>query len=170
MNRRRAITLMALLGTGVATGQTDPGKDVIGTVTVVVYYGTNGDPSAAGPRTKAVPAEVATRLSREQKLRFSKYLELGRDMMPLYRTYENWAKPVHPSQEILLRFEAQSHLSKDLMRMDVELWLSQKKILKTDAAMTPDKPLLVLGPEWRGGRLIISVELKPGKPKSQDEE
>jgi hypothetical protein len=23
----------------------------------------------------------------------------------------------------------------------------------------------VLGPEWRGGRLIISVELAPGRPK-----
>lgn len=168
MNRRLALSLLALGGIGIAAGQTDPGKDVIGTVTVVVYYGTNGDPAAAGPRTKAVASEVSARLSKEDKLRFSKYLEIGRDMMPLYRTYENWAKPVDPSQEILLRFEAQSRLSSELMRMDVELWLSQKKILKTDAAMTPDKPLLVLGPEWRGGRLIISVELKPGKPKSQD--
>jgi hypothetical protein len=52
------------------------------------------------------------------------------------------------------------------MRLDVELWLSRKKILKTDAAMEPDKPLLVLGPEWRGGRLIIAVELAPGRPKN----
>jgi hypothetical protein len=52
------------------------------------------------------------------------------------------------------------------MRLDVELWLSRKKILKTDAAMEPDKPMLVLGPEWRGGRLIISVELAPGRPKN----
>lgn len=169
MNRRRAISMISLLGAGIATGQTDPGKDVIGTVTVIVYYGTNGESTSAGPRAKAVPDEVSARLSKDERLRYSKYMELGRDMMPLYRTYENWAKPLAPSREVLLRFEAQSHLSKELMRMDVELWIAQKKILKTDAAMTPDKPLLVLGPEWRGGRLIISVELKPGKPKSKDE-
>jgi len=152
-----------------AAGQTDPGRDVIGTVTVIVYYGTNGDATAAGARAKAVPAEVSARLIKDERLRYSKYMELGRDMTPLYRTYENWAKPLAPSNEVLLRFEAQSHLSTELMRMDVELWIAQKKILKTDAAMTPDKPLLVLGPDWRGGRLIISVELKPGKPKSKDE-
>ncbi|QJE95427.1 hypothetical protein [Luteolibacter luteus] len=169
MNRRQAIFWISLLGVGVASAQTDPGKDVIGTVTVVVYYGTNGEASAAGPRAKEIASDTSARLSKDERLRFSKYRELGRDMMPLYRTYENWAKPLAPSNEVLLRFEAQSHLSTELMRMDVELWIAQKKILKTDAAMTPDKPLLVLGPEWRGGRLIISVELKPGKPKSKDE-
>ena len=167
MNRRRAITLIALGGAGMANAQTDPGRDVIGTVTVVVYLGTDGDATAAGPRAKPVPDEVAARLSREEKLKFASYLEIGRDMMPLYRTYENWAKPFGESNEVVLRFEAQSKLSKELMRMDVELWVSRKQLLKTDAAMTPDKPLLVLGPEWRGGRLIISVELKPGKPKSK---
>jgi len=168
MNRRQAISALALLGAGIASGQTDPGRDVIGTVTVVVYYGTNGDPAAAGPRTKEVAEEVTERLARDERLKYDHYLELGRDMIPLYRTYENWAKPVKPSQEVLLRFEAQSQISKELMRMDVELWIGLKKILKTDAAMAPDKPLLVLGPEWRGGRLIISVDLEPGKPKSTD--
>ena len=157
--------LLALLA-GAAGAQSDPGKDVIGTVTVTVYYATNGDPAAAGTRAKAVTAEVAGRLGREERLKFSKYLELGKDTKPLFRSYENWAQPLPPSDEILLRFEAQSKLSKELMRLDVELWLSRKKILKTDAAMEPDKPLLVLGPEWRGGRLIIAVELAPGRPKN----
>ena len=159
---------LAILGCAVAAqAQTDPGKDAIGTVTTVVYYATNGDPAAAGARAKAVTAETAQRLAREQKLKFSKYLELGRDTKPLFRSYENWAQPLPPSDEILLRFEAQSKVSKERMRLDVELWLSRKKILKTDAAMEPGKPLLVLGPDWRGGRLIISVELAPGRPKSQ---
>lgn len=165
MKRRRMILGLLALSAGPAFAQTDPGKDVIGTVTVAVYYATNGDGAAAGERAKPVTEEVAQRLGREEKLKFSKYLELGRDTKPLFRSYENWAQPLPPSDEILLRFEAQSKLSKELMRLDVELWLSRKKILKTDAAMEPDKPLLVLGPEWRGGRLIISVELAPGRPK-----
>jgi len=165
MKRRRMILGLLALSAGPAFAQTDPGKDVIGMVTVTVYYATNGDGAAAGERAKPVTEEVAQRLGREEKLKFSKYLELGRDTKPLFRSYENWAQPLPPSDEILLRFEAQSKLSKELMRLDVELWLSRKKILKTDAAMEPGKPLLVLGPEWRGGRLIISVELAPGRPK-----
>lgn len=166
MKRRRIIVGMLGLLASRAGAQTDPGKDVIGTVTATVYYATSGDPAVAGPRAKAVSAEVAERLGREDRLKFSKYLELGRDIKPLFRSYENWAQPLPPSDEILLRFEAQSKFSKELMRLDVELWLSRKKILKTDAAMEPDKPLLVLGPEWRGGRLIIAVELAPGRPKN----
>jgi hypothetical protein len=156
---------MLALVAGRALGQTDPGKDVIGTVTVVVYYATNGEAAVAGERAKAVTEEVAERLGREERLKFSKYLEIGRDTKPLFRSYENWSQPLPPSDEILLRFEALSKLSKEQMRLDLELWLSRKKILKTNAAMEPGKPLLVLGPEWRGGRLIISVELAPGRPK-----
>jgi hypothetical protein len=150
---------------GSAAAQTDPGKDVIGTVTVIVYHATNGDPAAAGERAKPVDAETAARLGREERLKFAKYLEIGRDTKPLFRSYENWAQPLRPSDEILLRFEAQSKFSKESMRLDVELWLSRKKILKTDAALKPGQPLLVLGPEWRGGRMIIAVELVPGRPK-----
>jgi hypothetical protein len=50
------------------------------------------------------------------------------------------------------------------MTLDVELWLSRKKILKTDARLEGKRPLYILGPEWRGGRLIIAVALAP-KPK-----
>ena len=165
MKRRQWMAGLLGMLAGTAGAQTDPGKDVMGTVTVIVYHATNGDGAAAGERAKPVTEEVAQRLGREEKLRFSKYLEVGRDTKPLFRSYENWAQPLPPSDEILLRFEAQSKLSKESMRLDVELWLSRKKILKTDAAMEPGKPMLVLGPEWRGGRLIISVELAPGRPK-----
>lgn len=167
MNRRRFLPLLlGLTASTAVSAEGDPGKEVIGMVTLAVYYGTDGDPSAAGERTSEVPQEVVKRLSREERLRFAKYRLLGRDVKPLYRSYENWAQPLPPSDEILLRFEAQSKLSKEVMRLDLELWLSRKKILKTDAPLSPDKPLLVLGPEWRGGRLILSIELAPGRPKT----
>jgi hypothetical protein len=168
MNRRGLIALFLGASCGRSAAQADPGKDVIGLVTVTVYHGTNGDVAAAGKRAKSVDAEVAKRLAGEQKLKFTHYLELGKDTKPLFRSYENWAQPLPPTDEILLRFEAQSILSKEKRRrLDLELWLSRKKILKTDAAMEPGKPLLVLGPEWRGGRLIIAVELAPGATKGQ---
>ena len=167
MNRRDLIGLFLMAGCGLSAAQTDPGKDVIGMVTVTVYHATNGDAGAAGQRAKAASAEIVKRLSGEQKLKFAHYRELGKDTKPLFRSYENWAQPLPPSDEILLRFEAQSQLSKEQRRLDIELWLSRKKILKTDAAMEPGKPLLVLGPEWRGGRLIIAAELAPAASKDK---
>jgi hypothetical protein len=167
MNRRDLIGLFLLAGCGLSTAQTDPGKDVIGMVTVTVYHATNGDAGAAGQRAKAASEQVVKRLTGEQKLKFAHYRELGKDTKPLFRSYENWAQPLPPSDEILLRFEAQSKLTKQQRRLDIELWLSRKKILKTDAAMEAGKPLLVLGPEWRGGRLIISAELAPPAAKEK---
>jgi len=168
MNRRDLIGLFWLAGCGLSAAQSDPGKDVIGMVTVTVYHATNGDAGAAGQRAKAASEQVVKRLTGEQKLKFAHYRELGKDTKPLFRSYENWAQPLPPSDEILLRFEAQSKLSKEQSRrLDIELWLSRKKILKTDAAMEAGKPLLVLGPEWRGGRLIISAELAPPTTKEK---
>lgn len=170
MNRRLLLALLIPACCGFARGaeeEADPGKEVIGSVKVTVYLGTNGDASSVGPRAKEVSAETAARLGGEQKLRFSKYLELARDQRMLYRSYQNWSEPFEPSNEVMLRFEPQSNLDKGTMRLDLELWLSRKKILKTDAAMTFGKQLLVLGPDWKGGRLILAVELSPeksGKP------
>lgn len=167
MKRRHFLPLLLGLAIGGASAaEGDPGKDVIGTVTLTVYYGTNGDPAAAGGRTSAVSKEITERFTKEERLRFSNYRLLGRDAKPLYRSYENWAQPLPPSDEILLRFEAQSALSKEVMILDLELWLSRKKIFKTDVRLSPEKPLLVLGPEWRGGRLILAIELAPGRPKA----
>ena len=77
------------------------------------------------------------------------------------RSYENWAQPLPPSDEILLRFEAQARPSKEVTRLDLELWLSRKKILKTGAALSSNTPVFVLGPEWRGGHMILIISLAP---------
>jgi hypothetical protein len=47
--------------------------------------------------------------------------------------------------------------------LDLEFWLSRKKVLKTDLVLEGDRPLYVLGPIWRSGRLIIAVSLAAGK-------
>jgi hypothetical protein len=60
---------------------------------------------------------------------------------------------------VMVRFEAQGKPTKKTAILDLELWLGRKKIVKTDARLEGHRPLLVLGPEWRGGRLIISVAL-----------
>ncbi|MFC7338922.1 hypothetical protein ACFQY0_17125 [Haloferula chungangensis] len=145
----------------------DPGRDEISNVKVMVYHATNGDPKVAGDKALEVPQETIKWLASKESLKFEHYRLLGTDSKPLYRSYENWAQPISGSDEILCRFEVASRLSKDSIRIDLELWLSRKKILKSGVALTAGKPVVVLGPQWRGGRMIVSVELAPPANKGQ---
>jgi hypothetical protein len=153
----------ALLCSNIGFSQEDPGKANIGRVGVTVYHATNGDPKVAGAKTVAVAKEIEKRLRGEALLRFKNYRLLGQDVQPLLRSYESWAQPLKPSDEVLVRFEARSLPTPQATGLDLELWLSRKKILKTDARLEGNRPLFILGPEWRGGRLIIGVALAPEK-------
>ena len=106
---------------------------------------------------------LAQRLQREKHTRFKHYRLLGNDTKELFRSYENWAEPVKPSDEIMVRFEAQSDPGPNKALLDLELWLGRKKIVKTDVSLTADKPLWVRGPVWREGHLIIAVSMIPVK-------
>lgn len=164
-NRRQwmgaAMLAVAGMFPSIASGQDDPGKAKIGRVAVTVYYATDGDPKVAGAKATAVDQETAKRLRGEKRLRFKNYQTLGQDVQPLLRSYENWAQPLKPSDEILVRFEARSLPTAQATGLGLELWLSRKKVLKMDARLEGNRPLFVLGPEWRGGRLIIAVALAP---------
>ncbi len=163
MNRRhwiRSGIALVLFGlTHSAAGQDDPGKENMGQVSVVVYYATNSDPKAAGAKVARVSQKTQDRLRAEQHLKFKSYRLLGEDLQPLLRSYESWAQPLKPSDEVLVKFEARSLATEAMVTLDVELWLSRKKILKTDARLEGKRSLYILGPEWRGGRLIIAVAL-----------
>lgn len=151
------LPVLALFAGLPAAAQEDPGKTGIGQVSVTVYHATPKRSEAGTVVEKAVMES----LQRETKLNFPSYRKLGSDAQPLFRSYENWAQPLKPSDEVLVRFEARSRRQEEQVRVDLELWLSRKKILKTDAMLRPGKPLYVLGPEWRQGRLIIAVALAP---------
>ena len=146
---------------GIVVAVEDPGQSRIAMVKVTVFYATDGDPKAAGPKALPVPKECVERLRGEESLRFKHYKLLGRDTKPLLRSYENWGEPLKPSDEVLIRFEAQGHADDQSAVLDLELWLARKKILKADTRLERGRPLYLLGPQWRGGRLIIAVELAP---------
>ena len=155
------IILLGLCLVGSIRAQEDPGQKVLGHVVVTVYHATNGDPKVAGRKAVAVDQKTADRLRRDERLRFKNYRLLGQDTQPLLRSYESWAQPLKPSEEIMVRFEAQGRPTKKSAILDLELWLGLKKTMKTDARLEGDRPLFVLGPEWRGGRLIIAAALAP---------
>ena len=150
-----------LVPAGIAHSQEDPGRAVMARVSVKVYYATNGDASVAGPKAAEVTADTVKRLRGEEKLRFEQYRLLGTDVQPILRSYDSWAEPFKPSDHLVVRFEARSASTPEATSLDLELWLDRKKILKTDARLQGNRPLFILGPEWRGGRLIIAVALAP---------
>ena len=154
------IAMIALLAcVGPALAQQDPGKQTLTQIAVTVYHATDGDPKVAGEMARPVDADTERRLRADRHLDFRHYRALGRDVQPLYRSYENWAQPLKPSDEVLVRFEARSRPQTDRIHLGIELWLSRKQILKTDIRLEGERPLFVLGPEWRGGRLIIAITL-----------
>lgn len=141
------------------SAQSDPGRAKVGALEVTVYFATNGDPDAAGDRAQPISPALSEKLGSEQRLSFAHYRTMGADRQSIFRSYENWAQPLKPSDEILVRFETRTEPKAGSVSLDLELWLARKKILKTDANLRPGRPLYVLGPEWRGGRLIIAVAL-----------
>lgn len=143
----------------------DRGRDALTQLTVKVFYATDDDPAAAGPKAQALTADKIEKFKAHEKFQFDHYRILGKDIKPLYRSYENWAQPIRGSDEILCRFETSQILEDDALRIDLELWISRKKTLKTNLRLNPDKPIFILGPAWRKGRLIITVEMNP-KPNS----
>jgi hypothetical protein len=150
---------VALALPGAATALEDPGKAKIGLISVTVYHATDGDAKTTGLKTSKVPKDTEDRLRGEKCLRFKHYGLLGGDTQPLLRSYESWAQPLKPSEEVLVRFEARARPTKKSTMLDLELWLARKKIVKTDARLEGRRPLYFLGPEYRGGRLIIAVAL-----------
>jgi hypothetical protein len=160
---------------GVSVAAEDPGKAKIGWVEVAVYHASNTAPKKApdkgkGKKTpkpvlKAVPEDIIERMRGVTELKFKHYTLLGRDIQPLLRSYESWAHPLKPSDEVLVRFEAQGRPTRKTAILDLELWLARRKTIKMDVRLEGTRPLCVLGPEYRGGRLIIAVALA-SKPKS----
>lgn len=169
--RRHCLIVLAAALCGLASrlgaAVEDPGKSEIGRVGVSVYFATDGDPLAAGTRASSISAKTLARLSREDRLKFRHYRFLGQDIQPLLRSYESWAQPLKPADDIMVRFEAQGKSTANTAVLDLELWITRQKSLKTDAKLQKDKPLYVLGPPWRGGRLIIGISLAaPAKPQT----
>lgn len=139
--------------------QEDPGRTTLGSTRVTVYFGTNGDPDAAGERAEEISEATRYQLISQENLKYESYRAMGADTQPVFRSYENWAQPLKPSDEVLVRFETRKQPTAHEISLNLELWLARKKILKTDVMLVAGRPLFILGPDWRGGKLIVAVAL-----------
>jgi hypothetical protein len=165
MNWFRWLAVFLVLAFRAAAAVEDPGKAKIGWVEVSVYHATDSAPKKSAAKTRQVPKEIIERMRTVKPLKFGHYALLGSDIQPLLRSYESWAQPLTPSNEVLVRFEAQGRPTRKTAVLDLELWLARKKIFKMDARLEGGRPLCVLGPEYRGGHLIVAVALA-SEPKA----
>lgn len=141
------------------SGAVDPGKEQIGVLRVDLIFATNGDVSQAGKDARPLTETQLADIKKFKDLVFQNYRLVGGDEQPILRSYENWLAPLRPSQEILLSFEPRRRFDPDRLQLDLEYWQGKRKLLKTDPILRKGKPLYLLGPAWRGGKLIIMVQI-----------
>ncbi len=137
----------------------DLGSQSVGKIKVSLIYGTNGDLSKAGANLKPLTAQQAAAMKALKKIKFTHYRLIGEDTQPILRSYMNWAKPLKDSKEILISFQPRGKPTGGSLKIDLELWQRSKKIMKGDLILTKGKPLIIQGPTWRGGKIIILIEL-----------
>jgi hypothetical protein len=158
-----ALFWIALMSVSVLSAQTskskDTGTDSVGELKVSLIFGTDSDADQAGKDLKQPSETQLAALKKLKTIRFSHYRLLGEDQQPILRSYENWANPMKNSKEILLSFQPRGKPIDDHLKMDLEFWQSHKKIMKSGPTLKKGKPLFIQGPAWRGGKIIIAVEL-----------
>ena len=63
------------------------------------------------------------------------------------------------SDAIMVSFQPQGRVGSGKLRMDLELWQQKQIVLRTDPVLEQGRRVYILGPKWRDGHLIITVEL-----------
>jgi hypothetical protein len=139
--------------------ESDTGKEVVGKIKATLYLGSNSEPGEWANDYAVAGQEMASRLRGIEQMSFKHYRKLGADVQPVFRSYENWLAPLKPSEEILLSFESRGRSGADGLRLDLEFWQHRRKIMQMNPVLKSDKPLLILGPRWRGCSMIIAIEL-----------
>lgn len=154
------LVLFCLLGLVGVSFADDPGKETIGAMKVRILFATDGDVEVAGAGAKELEADEVKNLQAMKELRFQGYRLLGSDRSEILRGYESWATPLRPSKEILVSFEPMKRLEDGKMQIVLEYWQSEKKVFSTNPVLTVGKVFYLLGPEWRGGRIVLALEME----------
>lgn len=137
----------------------DPGKEEIGSLSVEMIYASNGDLGEIEAQGKALSEKDSEAIRKIDQLSFKEYRSMGIETPNVLRSYESWATPMRPSKEMLISFVPLSRIGPNRLQMVLEYWQSQRKLFSTNPILVKGKPLYLLGPEWRGGRVILKLKL-----------
>lgn len=108
---------------------------------------------------EAVEKDLSERLGKVKAFKdYKSYTLLGQHTQDIvYSDFTNW---VVPSDNFNLQFETKGIDKKGSLNLMLKLWQDQQVLVKTDATLHKDSPLIIAGPKWRNGRLIFVVVLK----------
>ena len=137
----------------------DPGQERIGTLKTELIFATNESVEHLGGSAKPLGEKEKERLETSLRKNYKFYRKLGVDRERILRGYENWSSPMTGSEVIMVSFEPKGRVGTDALRLEMELWQSKQKVLKTDSVLRMGKQLCIVGPKWRDGQLIIVLEL-----------
>ena len=145
---------------GVVDAQ-DPGTEVIGQVRTEVLFGTNGPVSSLGDSVVSVSVGEKTRLRKVSKLEpYRNFVKLGSVEQNILKGYKSWAQPIRNSEALMVTFQPQAAIKESRkLRLDVEYWQKSKMALRWDRVFEVGKRVYLVGPKWRDGNLIVTVEL-----------
>lgn len=137
----------------------DPGKEQIGSLSVELIYATDGGLEQIEPHGKVLSKGDEKKIREIKKLSFKEYRSMGTEIPKVLRSYETWATPLRPSKEMLISFEPLSRKGNDKLQLVLEYWQSKRKLFSTNPTLVKGKPLYLLGPKWRDGRVILKLKL-----------
>jgi hypothetical protein len=164
----KAIPLAILImgaGAVLPASAQDPGKEEIGKVRTELIFGTNDGVEALGSGVEALSAEDASRLMKSEQIgakigKFKNFVRLGSVEQSVLRGYKSWAAPIAGSETIMLTFQPQARVVEEKkVRLDIEFWQKKRMVWRWDPIVEVGKRIYLAGPKWRGGHLIITVEL-----------
>ncbi len=151
--------LLLLLGGSSLIASADPGRAVIGQVRCTALYATNV-PEEDGQIT-ALSTSFKDAVQ-QKNIAYDLYYQLGQETGDLYRSYINWLKPIQGSDRFMLSYEPQGALNqKDGgLHIQVSFWQNKQKAFSTKTLkISPDSPIVIVGPNWRNGKIIFILEL-----------
>jgi len=121
-----------------------------------LFLGSDEDISGHGREVRDELGDVIERFQKVDSLRFSHYRLLGEHAQKLYKEFDSW---IVPSEEIFLKLDSRGPVESGGVQLAVQLWHNKAVLVKADVILKNGRPLLIRGPQWGDGYILISLWL-----------
>ncbi len=153
--RRSYLALIGALAIPAAASDTKPPQTIAWGG--LIYAGPT-DTDVEGVPTAHIPKSFTPLQTRLKKVfPAERYTLIAQHTEQIFKDYESW---VAPGKELFLKIDSRGPTPSGGTLIDLQVWSGEKVLVKTDATLHPDRPLIVVGPAWRRGRLLVAVSLQ----------
>lgn len=162
---RTAVPIVALACLWVAAtadGQEKPQKKVEhpcdGEVWCGLFVARAGDPiEPPGPEIAVIIEKMAKAFPE-----MGAFQLLGENSQSVFKEYECW---IVPSKQLFLKLDSLGvHPVKGGIHLHLQLWQQDHVLLKSDAILRRG-PVIIAGPDWGDGRIIMVLRLATEEPE-----